>query len=78
MTASLPLGTYRHYKGNTYKALGVATHSETLEKLVVYQALYGDHQIWVRPLDMFMGFVEINGARKKRFALIAENDDSQK
>ena len=77
MTARFPLGIYRHYKGNRYKVLGVATHSETLEKLVVYQALYADYSIWVRPLDMFVGFVEVNGVRQKRFTLIAENADNQ-
>ena len=47
-------GIYRHYKGNNYKLLAVATHSETLEKMAVYQALYGERGIWVRPLAMFM------------------------
>ena len=77
MTARLPLGIYRHYKGNRYKVPGVATHSETREKLVVYQALYADYSIWVRPLDMFVGFVEVNGVRQKRFTLITENTDNQ-
>jgi Uncharacterized protein conserved in bacteria len=63
-------GIYRHYKGNKYKALGIATHSETLEKLVVYQALYGDYGIWVRPLEMFLEKVEISGVLVDRFALV--------
>ena len=63
-------GIYRHYKGNNYKLLAVATHSETLEKMVVYQALYGDRGVWVRPLSMFTETVEKDGQRLKRFQLI--------
>lgn len=47
-------GIYKHYKGNYYKVLHIAKHSETLEPLVVYQALYGEKGIWVRPLPMFL------------------------
>lgn len=46
-------GIYEHYKGNKYRIIGVAKHSETLEKLIVYQALYGNNELWVRPYDMF-------------------------
>ncbi len=58
---------YRHFKGNEYLALHVAKDSETLEDLVVYQALYGEGGIWVRPLDMFLGQKEVNGVMVNRF-----------
>lgn len=51
-------GIYRHYKGNYYLVEDIATHSETLEKMVVYRALYGDTSLWVRPLSMFTEPVE--------------------
>ena len=61
---------YEHYKGNHYKIIAVARHSESLEELVVYQALYGDHGVWVRPLNMFFEEVFINGHSQPRFKLI--------
>jgi hypothetical protein len=68
----LKLGKYQHYKGKMYKVIGVATHSETLEQLVVYQALYesrefGTNALWVRPLKMFLEKVEIDGKKVPRF-----------
>lgn len=69
---SLKLGKYEHYKGNKYKVLNVARHSETLEELVVYQALYGEKGIWVRPLGMFMEKVIVNGKKVPRFKYINE------
>lgn len=63
-------GIYKHYKGNMYKVLYIAKHSETLELLVVYQQLYGDLSIWVRPYEMFLEDVEYNGKIVKRFELI--------
>ncbi|MDR3588780.1 MAG: DUF1653 domain-containing protein [Negativicutes bacterium] len=60
-------GIYRHYKGNYYRLLFVAKHSETLEELVVYQALYGDGSYWVRPLTMFAETVEVEGRPRPRF-----------
>ena len=52
------IGLYRHYKGNEYRVIGTARHSETEELLVVYQPLYGDRGLWVRPLAMFMESVD--------------------
>lgn len=63
-------GLYRHYKGPQYRVFGTARHSESEEWLVVYQALYGDFGLWVRPLEMFCGTVELDGERVPRFALI--------
>ena len=66
----MKLGKYRHYKGNEYEVIGIANHSETLEKMVVYRALYGDGQIWVRPLYMWDELVEVNGRTVKRFEFV--------
>jgi len=62
-------GRYRHYKGFDYEVIGVAKHSETLEDLVVYRALYDNKtsKLWVRPKEMFMEEIEINGKKIKRF-----------
>lgn len=67
-------GTYRHYKGNTYQVIGIAKHSETEEDLVVYQALYGEYGLWVRPLDMFCEKVKVEGKFVPRFKLIQLKD----
>jgi hypothetical protein len=63
-------GRYRHYKGGEYEVIEVATHSETGERLVVYRALYGEHGLWVRPLEMFEETVVVEGARVPRFARV--------
>lgn len=65
-------GRYRHYKGQDYQVIGVATHSETEEKVVVYRTLYGNFDLWVRPLSMFTETVEIAGKTLPRFAYIGE------
>ncbi|MBK8065731.1 MAG: DUF1653 domain-containing protein [Betaproteobacteria bacterium] len=64
----LATGTYRHYKGKRYEVLGVATHSETREALVVYRPLYGERGLWVRPLAMFTEQVTVDGRTLPRFA----------
>ncbi len=68
--AAIPIGRYRHYKGNEYEVIGVARHSETLEELVVYRALYGEHGLWTRPRAMFMETVEIEGKVVARFEYV--------
>lgn len=67
--SSLPTGIYQHYKGNKYLVLGVAKHSETLEDMVVYVALYDNDltNLWVRPLTMFTQQIEVKGKRVPRF-----------
>lgn len=67
---SIAIGIYRHYKGQSYRVIGTARHSETMEELVVYQALYGDHGLWVRPATMFAETVELDGEPIPRFALV--------
>ncbi|MDO8907193.1 MAG: DUF1653 domain-containing protein [Pseudohongiella sp.] len=64
---SIPLGTYRHYKGPLYDVLGLARHSETEEWLVVYRPQYGERGLWVRPLTMFTESVEYQGRQLPRF-----------
>jgi len=67
-------GIYRHFKGNLYEALFLATDSENLQPIVVYKALYGDGGIWVRPFSMWNEEVTLpNGDRVKRFTYVGEN-----
>ena len=67
----LERGIYQHYKGQLYQVFSVATHRETEEQLVVYQCLYGDYSMWVRPLSMFVETVELeDGQVIPRFKLI--------
>lgn len=63
----LPTGRYRHYKGGEYEVIGTVRHSETLEPLVLYRALYGARGLWVRPAAMFQEEVVIGGQRQPRF-----------
>lgn len=65
-------GRYRHFKGREYRLLGVAKHSETLESMVVYQALYGEGGLWVRPAEMWSETVDRDGYRGPRFTYIGE------
>ena len=65
-------GIYEHYKGNRYELIGIANHSETLEKMVVYKALYGEKELWVRPAAMWNEEIEINGKAVARFRLLEE------
>lgn len=67
-------GIYEHFKGQRYEVLGVAKHSETLEEMVVYKALYDNEvsKLWVRPLAMFLGEVELEGKLVKRFKYIGK------
>ena len=65
-------GKYRHFKGNEYMVLYTAKHSETLEDMVVYQALYGERGIWVRPACMWNETVERDGKAYKRFTYIGD------
>lgn len=60
-------GIYRHFKGNLYRVIGVASHSETLEPMVVYQALYGQQGLWVRPAAMWIETVEKENYTGPRF-----------
>ncbi|KYJ87359.1 DUF1653 domain-containing protein [Sulfurovum riftiae] len=70
MGLELKRGIYRHYKGNEYEVLMIARHSETEEPMVVYRALYGDYGVWVRPYEMFMEKVEVNGEMVDRFQFL--------
>ena len=65
-------GKYRHFKGNMYEVVGVAKHSETLEEMVVYRALYGEGGLWVRPASMWNETVERDGKTFKRFEYIGD------
>ena len=71
------LGAYRHYKGKFYEVIGIARHSETLEELVLYKALYetefGRDALWVRPRKMFFEEVEIDGKKIPRFQFTGKN-----
>ncbi len=63
-------GIYRHYKGNEYEVIAVAKHSETEEEMVVYRALYGEYGIWVRPYEMFVEKLELDGVKVDRFTFL--------
>ena len=63
-------GSYRHFKGNEYEVIGIARHSETMEPMVVYRALYGEGGLWTRPADMWYETVTRDGKSHKRFERI--------
>jgi hypothetical protein len=75
MIHPIPLGVYRHYKGYQYEVIGFAKHSETLEDMVIYKALYGERGTWVRPLSMWDNPIELNGQTVKRFEYLSENGE---
>jgi hypothetical protein len=67
-----PPGLYRHYKGGQYRVLGTVRHSESLEPMTLYQALYGQQGLWVRPAAMFGEQVVIDGVQQPRFERIGD------
>lgn len=69
-------GRYRHFKGNEYEVIGTAKHSETLEEMVVYRALYGEFGLWVRPASMWEETVERDGKTYQRFTYIGDSEES--
>ena len=72
-----PPGRYRHYKGMLYDVLGTVRHSESLEPMTLYRALYGAHGLWVRPAAMFNEEVVIEGVRQPRFTRLADQPPLQ-
>ena len=68
--AEIKLGKYRHFKGNEYEVIGVAKHSESLEEMVIYRALYGEKELWVRNAQMFFENVTRDGKTFARFVYI--------
>ena len=72
MMSTVKPGRYRHFKGNEYEVIGTARHSETLEEMVVYRALYGEFGLWVRPAAMWNEIVERNGKTFRRFTYIGQ------
>ncbi len=74
---NIKAGRYRHYKGNDYDVIGVATHSEDESRLVVYRPCYGERALWVRPLTMFTETVDVDGNAVPRFAYVGETPSSE-
>lgn len=68
-------GKYRHFKGKEYEVIGIASHSETLESMVVYRALYGGRELWVRPLSMWEETVMYHGVAVLRFSKISDHSE---
>lgn len=76
MNQEIKPGRYRHFKGREYEVYGMATHSETLEPMVVYRPLYGEAKLWVRPASMWSELVEADGQKVQRFTYIGESQGS--
>ncbi len=72
MSGTVRCGRYRHFKGNEYEVIGTAKNSETLEEMVVYRALYGERELWVRPAEMWNETVERDGKIFQRFTFIGD------
>ena len=73
--SEIKLGRYRHFKGMEYEVIGIAKHSETLEPMVVYRALYGAGEVWVRPLSMWNETVEREGETFRRFTYVEGQEE---
>jgi len=71
MAQTVRKGRHLHYRGKEYRVIGVALHTESKEEFVVYEQLYGDHKLWVRPIDMFLENVDFNGTVMPRFKYIS-------
>ena len=71
-------GLYRHYKGNLYEVIDTVRHSETLEAMTLYRALYGERGLWVRPAAMFLETVEIAGVLMPRFSRLADAEKPER
>lgn len=78
MTKDIQPGRYRHFKGKEYEVLCIATHSETLEPMVVYKALYGEGGVWVRPAAMWNETVERDGQTYQRFTYLGDQTTPQR
>ena len=70
--SEVKLGKYRHYNQLDYEVIVVGRHSETLEKFIIYKALYGESDLWIRPLTMFQEEIFVDGIRKKRFSYVGD------
>lgn len=70
----LKKGKYRHFKGNEYELIDIALHSETMEPMVVYRALYGENGLWVRPASMWNEFINRDGYQGPRFQYLGKAD----
>jgi hypothetical protein len=69
----VPVGRYRHYKGNEYELIGAVRHSETLEPMALYRPLYGEAALWVRPYAMFFETVRVDGTERPRFERVDQS-----